>query len=57
MSPRRPSYSSCGRFFRARIDIRNCGLDLTSGSGNRDIVDYLVGAGVAVEYEEGNTVD
>jgi len=41
----------------ASINITYCGLDLKTGSGDRSIVDYLVGKGVAVSYEAGNSLD
>jgi hypothetical protein len=41
----------------AWIQMRRLGLDLTSGTANRDVVDSLIANGVIVEYEEGNIVD
>lgn len=41
----------------AWIGVTKLGLDLTTGTANRDVVDYLVGNGVAVDYVTGNTVD
>jgi hypothetical protein len=41
----------------AWIQMRRLGLDLTSGTPNRDVVDQLISDGVFVEFEEGNTVD
>ncbi len=39
------------------IEIENCGLDLTLGTPNRDIIEFLINAGIDVIYLEGNTVN
>lgn len=35
----------------------SCGLDLSTGTTNRSVIDYLVNAGVDVAWESGNTVN
>jgi Leucine-rich repeat (LRR) protein len=39
-----------------RIDVQNLSLDLTPGTNNREVVDYLLSEGVNLEWQEGNTV-
>jgi hypothetical protein len=41
----------------AEVRIQDCGLDLSPGTDNRAVVDYLIGQGIEVEWEEGNTID
>jgi len=38
------------------VNIRDCNLELWSGSPNRIVVDYLINHGVDVDYEDGNNL-
>jgi len=40
----------------ASINITNCGLSIIPASANRAVVDYLIGKGVRVDWEAGNTI-
>jgi hypothetical protein len=37
------------------VDVQELGLDLRSGTANRDVIEYLINNGVTVFYEFGNT--
>jgi len=41
----------------ASINITNCGLSIAPASANRAVVDYLIGQGVRIDWEAGNTID
>lgn len=39
------------------VDVDYLGLDLRTGTANREVVDYLLGKGIQVFWQDGNTTD
>jgi internalin A len=57
LSPLQTLYENGAFANGGEIEIENCGLNLTSGTPNRNVVDFLINAGIDVIYLEGNTIN